>query len=571
MAKETFVAEEGSEDFTALLDEFFGEQKSLERCLAKGYVRSVGEEDVLVDVRSSKQAYIAEGYIPLHEFVHMGAPPPKEGDVVDVYIERFEGRDGGVVLSREQARREAAWEKLEKAFENEEAVEGVIFGRVRGGFTVNLQGIVAFLPGSQIDIRSVKDPTPLMDVVQKLRLLRIDRARNNVVVSRRAVIEESRSGERSKLFETLEEGQVVHGKVKNLTEYGAFIDLGGVDGLLHVTDMSWRRLQHPSELLELDQMVDVKVIRFNRETGRISLGLKQLQDHPWKNLGKDYAVGARLTGTVTSVVDYGAFVELAPGIEGLVHASEMSWRKRTVDPKALLKEGQKVDVMILEVDAERYRLGLGMKQCQENPWDTIEKECPVGSTLEGKVESVTSFGLFVEVRDGVDGIVHAEDLSWELSREDALKQYQPGETVKVKVLRLDRAKGQITLGIKQLQGGGQDALDGYVVGSIVTCEVKEILPTGLSVVFGEKKLEGLIRKPDLSKDRSERRLDRFAKGEKVDAKIVSLDGKPLLSIKEREVEEERSVMDTYGSTDSGATLGEILGLELKDGSEEKTK
>lgn len=558
MSRQTFVQAQEKEDFSDLIKTFFDEQNALERCLAKGYVREVGEEDVLVDVRSKGQAYIAEGYVSLKEFAQPGEPLPQVGDIVDIYIERFEGRDGGVVLSREQARREASWEELQAAFDNNRPVEGIIFSRVRGGFTVNLKGVTAFLPGSQIDIRPIQDPTSLMNTPQKFLLLRMDRARNNVVVSRRSVIEESRSGEKAKLFEKLYEGQVLRGKVKNITDYGAFVDLGGVDGLLHVTDMSWARVQNPRDILALDEVIDVKVIRFNKETGRISLGLKQLKEHPWKGMESNFAIGKRLLGVVTSIVDYGAFVELEGGVEGLVHSSEMSWQRRIADPHAFVKVGDKVEVEVLDMDIEKHRLSLGMKQCKSNPWDRIEKEFQPGKSFKGTITDTANFGLFVEVVDGIDGVVYSEDLSWDVPGDEALRQYKKGDEIRVKVLRVDRTKDQLVLGVKQLEEVADT--EKYTVGETVTCIVQKIVASGLCVTFGDGKTSGFIRKVDLARDVDERRTDRFALNEKIDAQIVGKEGRWLLSIRARQLAEEETVLKNYGSTESGASLGEILGI-----------
>ncbi len=574
--QKSFLALDQGEDFGALLDTFFRGQKSLERCLAKGYIREVGDEDVRVDVRSETDDYISEGYIPLKEFKGHDEHLPVVGDVVDVYIERFEGRDGEIVLSYERAKREAAWRELEESHEKNEIVEGVIFGRVRGGFTVNIKGIVGFLPGSQIDVRPVKDLAPLMDVKLQFRLLKMDRLRNNIVVSRRAVMEDSRSESRAELFSRLQEGQIVRGEVKNITDYGAFIDLGGVDGLLHITDISWQRIQNPRDVLSVGQELDVRIIRFNRETGRVSLGLKQLKEDPWDRVAEKYPVGSRVKGRVTNVTDYGAFVEIESGIEGLIHVSEMSWSKKSTQPARLLSTSQEVEVEVLELDQGRRRLSLGIKQCQQNPWEVIQKDFPVGTVLERKVRDITGFALFVEVFGDVDGIVHAADLSWDKSDADALAAYAKGDPIRVKVLRVDPEKEQVVLGVKQLSDDPEShKRKSLRKGDIVTCVITKVVDQGIEVSFGDDGVTGFIRRGDLSRDRSEQRADRFAVGEKVDAKIMSLEAgsSVSLSIKARELEEERELMNRHGSSDSGATLREILGVSagLADQASSETK
>lgn len=559
--REFLVSDEG-ENFGELLEAFFDKQKVLERCLAKGYIREVGDEDVRVDVRSVSDEYISEGYISLKEFKGHGEALPSVGDVVDVYIERFEGRDGEIVLSYERAKREAAWKELEEISQKNGIVEGVIFGRVRGGFTVNVRGIVGFLPGSQVDIRPVKDFAPLMDVKQEFRLLKMDRARNNVVVSRRAVMEDSRQESRTELFSRLQEGQVVRGEVKNITDYGAFIDLGGVDGLLHITDISWKRIDNPRTVLSIGQELDVRIIRFNRETGRISLGLKQLEADPWEKVAEKYAVGTRVKGRVTNVTEYGAFVEIEPGVEGLIHVSEMSWSKKSAQPGRILSISQEVDVEVLEVDQGRRRLSLGLKQCQDNPWDMIRKEFQPGTIIERTVRDITSFALFVELLGDVDGIVHAADLSWDKTEAEALAEYKKGDTIRVKVLRVDPEKEQVVLGVKQLsEDPVQQKRQSFKRGDVVTCSVSKVLDGGIEVTFGDEMLKGFIRRSDLSRDREEQKPSRFAVGEKVDAKITSIDGNSVnLSVKARELDEERDLMSRHGSSDSGATLREILGV-----------
>ncbi len=556
-----------SEDFAALLEESLVETKKFERTVVKGTIVAIEADAALVDVGLK-----SEGRVPLKEFAAAGqAPEVKVGDTVEVYVERLEDRNGEAVLSRDKARREEAWEKLELAFKADERVQGVIFGRVKGGFTVDLSGAVAFLPGSQVDIRPVRDISPLMGTPQPFMILKMDRSRGNIVVSRRSVLEETRAAERSELIESLKEGQVLKGVVKNITDYGAFVDLGGVDGLLHVTDIAWRRINHPSDALQIGQTVEVQVIRFNPETQRISLGMKQLEADPWEGVEAKYPVGTKFTGRVTNITDYGAFVELEPGIEGLVHVSEMSWTKKNVHPGRIISTSQEVEVMVLDVDPNKRRVSLGLKQCLANPWHSFAENYGEGSEVEGDVKNITEFGLFVGLDGDIDGMVHLSDISWDLSGDDALKTFKKGDHVKAKVLDVDTEKERISLGIKQLGGDPfTSAVKGMKRGSIVTCTVTAVLDNGIEVNINDG-AAGFIRRSDLSRDRSEQRPDRFAVGEKVDAKVTQIDrpGRRMnLSIKQREIEEEKKAMKDYGSTDSGASLGDILGAALREKQEQ---
>ena len=551
------AAPEITEDFAALLDESFGD--GLEGRVVKGTVIAVDSDAATIDVGLK-----SEGRVALKEFgsdVALAA-----GDTVDVYVERYEDREGMIRLSRERARREESWQELEKAFNNTERVTGTIFGRVKGGFIVDLDGAVAFLPGSQVDIRPVRDITPLMGNPQPFQILKMDQQRNNIVVSRRAVLEETRTEARSELIANLTEGQILEGMVKNITDYGAFVDLGGVDGLLHVTDIAWRRINHPSEALQIGETVKVQVIRFNAETQRISLGMKQLEADPWDGVGAKFPVGAKLMGRVTNITDYGAFVELEAGVEGLVHVSEMSWTKKNVHPGKIVSTSQEVEVMVLDVDPEKRRISLGLKQCSENPWDNFLAIYPSGTEVEGEVKNITEFGLFIGLSGEIDGMVHLSDLSWDTTGEEAIAEYNKGDMVKAKVLDVDVEKERISLGIKQLtEDTTAAALSGVKKGAVVTCEVTAVTDGGIEVTVNGY-LHGFIRKSDLSRDRSEQRPDRFAKGEKVDAKITQIDTKSrklTLSIKAREVEDEKQAMADYGSSDSGASLGDILGAALK--------
>ncbi len=551
------------EDFAALLEESLQENDSLERTVVKGKVVSMDSDFALIDVGLK-----SEGRVALKEFAPPGQPAEIEvGDDVEVFVERYEDVNGEVVLSREKARREEAWEKLEEAFEKTERVTGTIFGRVKGGFTVDLSGAVAFLPGSQVDIRPVRDVSPLMGTPQPFMILKMDRSRGNIVVSRRAVLEETRAAERTELVANLKEGQVLQGVVKNITDYGAFVDLGGVDGLLHVTDISWRRINHPSEALQVGQTVQVQVVRFNPETQRISLGMKQLEADPWDDVELKYPVSARFTGRVTNITDYGAFVELEPGIEGLVHVSEMSWTKKNVHPGKIVSTSQEVDVMVLDVDPTKRRISLGLKQTQENPWDEFSVKFPQGTEIEGEVRNITEFGLFVGLPGDIDGMVHLSDISWEKSGEEALESFNKGDMVKVKILEVDTDKERISLGIKQLENDPfADSLGNVRKGDIVTATVSEVNDGGIEVQTSGG-LTAFIRRSDLSRDRSEQRPDRFAVGEKVDAMVTNIDmgsRRVSLSIKSKEISEEKSAMAQYGSSDSGASLGDILGAAIRE-------
>jgi small subunit ribosomal protein S1 len=561
MAKSALKEKPQSESFAALLEETLGASSGLEGSVLKGTVVGIENEFVLVDVGLK-----SEGRVALKEFAAPGQKHEiKVGDIVEVYLERMEDKHGEAVLSREKARREESWTQLERQFKDNQRVTGVIFGRVKGGFTVDLNGAVAFLPGSQVDIRPVRDVGPLMGTPQPFQILKMDRARGNIVVSRRAVLEESRAEARNELVANLKEGQVLTGVVKNITDYGAFVDLGGVDGLLHVTDIAWRRINHPSEALSIGQTVKVQVIRFNPETQRISLGMKQLEADPWEGVQAKYPVGTRFKGRVTNITDYGAFVELEPGIEGLVHVSEMSWTKKNVHPGKIVSTSQEVEVMVLDVDPVKRRISLGLKQCLDNPWTSFIDKYPVGTELQGDVKNITEFGLFVGLPGEIDGMVHLSDLSWDKPGEEAVQAFKKGDSVKVKVLDVDVEKERISLGIKQLQKDTfAEAANTLKKGSVVTCTVTAVVDGGIEVAVQDG-LSGFIKKADLSRERSEQRPDRFAVGEKVDAKIIQVDPKSrrlTLSIKAKEVEEDKQAMAEFGSSDSGASLGDILGAAL---------
>ena len=551
------------EQFADLLEESLGNGDPFEGTVVKGTVVAVDGDAATIDVGLK-----SEGRVDLKEFSVPGQVTDiKVGDIIDIFVERFEDRDGIVRLSREKARREESWAELETSFNATERVNGVIFGRVKGGFIVDLDGAVAFLPGSQVDIRPVRDISPLMGTPQPFQILKMDRARNNIVVSRRAVLEETRAEERGELISNLTEGQVLEGIVKNITDYGAFVDLGGVDGLLHVTDIAWRRINHPSEALQIGQTLNVQVIRFNAETQRISLGMKQLEADPWDGVEQKYPVGAKFNGRITNITDYGAFVELEPGVEGLVHVSEMSWTKKNIHPGKIVSTSQELEIMVLDADPEKRRISLGLKQCCSNPWEDFVVNFSIGSEVEGEIKNITEFGLFIGLSGEIDGMAHLSDLSWQKSGEEALTDYTKGNMVKAKVLGVDVEKERISLGIKQLT---EDPFEGEVAsikkGAVVTCSITSVVDGGLEVKVGDG-MSGFIRKGDLSRERSGQRVERFAVGEKIDAKVMQLDTanrKLTLSVKALEAAEEKKAMKDYGSSDSGASLGDILGAAFKD-------
>ncbi|WP_298686985.1 30S ribosomal protein S1 [uncultured Sphingomonas sp.] len=566
------------DDFAALLEQTLGTADSFEGRVVKGTVTAIENDLVVIDVGLK-----SEGRVPLREFATVPGVKPElnVGDEVEVYVDRVENVHGEAMLSRDRARREAAWDKLEGEFAQTARVEGVIFGRVKGGFTVDLNGAVAFLPGSQVDIRPVRDVTPLMDIPQPFQILKMDRRRGNIVVSRRAILEETRAEQRTGLIQSLAEGQVIEGVVKNITDYGAFVDLGGIDGLLHVTDMSYKRVNHPSEVINIGDTVKVQIIRINRETQRISLGMKQLESDPWEGASAKYPIEGKFTGRVTNITEYGAFVELEPGIEGLVHVSEMSWTKKNVHPGKIVSTSQEVDVVILEVDEEKRRISLGLKQAQQNPWEAFADKHPVGSQVEGEVKNSTEFGLFIGLDGDVDGMVHMSDISWGMTGEEALALHHKGETVQAVVLDIDAEKERISLGIKQLERGGVSSApagegagaggstggsgSGVNKGQTVTVTVLSVGDAGLDVQVGDDGATGFIRRGDLGRDRDEQRAERFQVGQKFDAMVTGFDRskKPTFSIKALQLSEEKQAVAQYGSSDSGASLGDILGEALK--------
>ena len=549
-------------EFEALLAESFEIDTPQEGSVVKGKVIAIEAGQAIIDIGSKM-----EGRVDIKEFANPGETAEVAvGDEVEVYFERVENSRGEAVVSREKARREAAWDRLEKAYETETRVDGAIFGRVKGGFTVDLGGAVAFLPGSQVDVRPVRDAGPLMGLKQPFQILKMDRRRGNIVVSRRAILEESRAEQRAEVIGKLAEGQVLDGVVKNITEYGAFVDLGGVDGLLHVTDMAWRRINHPSEVLSIGQSLKVQVIKINKETHRISLGIKQLQADPWDSVEGDYPLGSVHKGRVTNITDYGAFVELQPGVEGLVHVSEMSWTKKNVHPGKIVSTSQEVEVMVLEIDSGKRRVSLGLKQTQRNPWEVFAEQHPAGSNIEGEVKNITEFGLFVGLDGDIDGMVHLSDLSWDQRGEEAIQSYRKGDTVHASVLEVDVERERISLSVKAMGTDTfSDAVDGVKRGGIITVAVTAIEEGGIEVDYNGMK--AFIRRSDLARDRADQRPERFGVGDKVDVRVTSVDSKTLklgLSIKAREIAEEKEAVEQYGSSDAGASLGDILGAALRD-------
>ena len=553
------------DEFEALLNESFEMDTPEEGSVVKGKVIAIEAGQAIIDV-----GYKMEGRVDIKEFADPGeAPKIAAGDVVEVFLRQVENSKGEAVISREMARREEAWDRLETAFAGEARVEGAIFGRVKGGFTVDLGGAVAFLPGSQVDVRPVRDAGPLMGLKQPFQVLKMDRRRGNIVVSRRAILEESRAEQRAEVIGNLTEGQNVDGVVKNITEYGAFVDLGGVDGLLHVTDMAWRRVNHPSEILTIGETIKVQVIKINKETHRISLGMKQLQEDPWDLVAAKYPLESTHTGRVTNITDYGAFVELEAGVEGLVHVSEMSWTKKNVHPGKIVSTSQEVEVMVLEIDGTKRRVSLGLKQTQRNPWEVFAETHPEGTEVEGEVKNITEFGLFVGLEGDIDGMVHLSDLSWDERGEDAIQSYHKNDVVQAVVSEVDVEKERISLSIKGMGGDKfAEAVGGVKRGSIVTVTVTAIEEGGVECEY--EGMKSFIRRSDLSRDRAEQRPERFSVGDKVDVRITNVDAKTRrlgVSIKAREIAEEKEAVEQYGSSDSGASLGDILGAALNTGDE----
>ena len=557
------------ESFADLFAEQIKIDEKKEGQVVKGTIISIENDMMIIDV-----GYKTEGRISIREFSGKGnSKLPVEGDIIDVYLEKVENRNGEAVLSREKARREESWGTLEKASEDKEKVNGTIFGRVKGGFSVDLDGAIAFLPGSQVDVRPTRDANHLVGSTQLFHILKMDRRRGNIVVSRRSVLEESRAEAKAELVSTMEEGQILEGIIKNITDYGAFVDLGEVDGLLHVTDISWKRISHPTEALSIGQKVKVQVIKFNSDTQRISLGMKQLEEDPWEIAQNKYSVDDKFTGRVTNITDYGAFVELESGIEGLVHVSEMSWTKKNMQPGKIVSTSEEVEVKVLEIDSEKRRISLGMKQCKPNPWLDLQKNYKIGAEVEGEVKSITEFGLFIGLPGEMDGLIHLSDLAWNSSGEDLISNFKKGDMVKAKLLEIDIEKERVSLGIKQLTQDPMVDNNKLKKGNVVTSVIKSITEKGLHVEISEG-VNGFVKKSELSKERSDQRVDRFAVDEKIDSRILSVDSKSReisLSIKALQVAEEKQALKDYGSVDSGASLGDILGAALEEKAKTETK
>ena len=548
------------ENFSELLEQSLSEFKYKEGQIIKGTVLSIVNDTVVVDVGLK-----AEGRIPIKEFHSPGEEHSvKVGDKYDVYLEKLENKEGEALLSRERARKEESWSNLEKQQNQKEQVTGVITGRVKGGFAVDINGAVAFLPGSQVDLKPIKDISPLLNKPQPMIILKMDKFRGNIVVSRRVLLEESRKADRSKLLSDINEGDKLKGVVKNITDYGVFVDLGGMDGLIHVTDISWERVNHPSEMFKIGEDIEVIVIKYDKENNRISLGLKQLTDDPWKNVENIYKVGAKIKSQISSIADYGAFIELEKGVEGLIHTSEMSWVNKNINPNSILKIGQEVEVIILEIDNIKRRISLGLKQCTENPWKIFASTKKVGDIAEGEIKNITDFGIFVGLTQELDGLIHASDITWEDSSSKAIEKYKIGEKVKFKILDIDVEKERVSLGIKQLTKSS--IKEDKFVNKTMTCVVEKIDEDKVIVSF-EKDLKGFVKKSNLAKVKTEQNTSRFAVGEKIDAKVlkkIAKDDTYELSIKDLEIQEEKEALKEYGSSSSGASIGDIIGAALEE-------
>ncbi len=554
-------------NFSDLLEQSLTGFNKKEGQIVKGTVLFVKNDSVVIDVGLK-----SEGRIPIREFFSPGEEPNiKPGDKFDVLLEKLENKEGEAMLSREKARKEESWVNLEKCLQSKEQVTGVITGRVKGGFTVDINGAVAFLPGSQVDLRPINDISPLINKPQPMLILKMDKFRGNIVVSRRAILEESREADRSKLLSDIDEGSKLKGIVKNITDYGVFVDLGGMDGLLHVTDLSWERVNHPSEVLKVGDEIDVLVIKYDKETKRISLGVKQLTEDPWSDIKKDYKVGEKIRAKISNITDYGAFVELKKGVEGLIHVSEMSWTNKNANPNTVISVNDEVDVKILEVDIEKRRISLGLKQCQENPWESFSKENKIGDIIEGKIKNITEFGIFIQLPKELNGMIHLSDISWDKSGEDAIKDFKQEDIVKSKILDIDIEKERISLGIKQLIKSKNNTSE--LIGKIFTTVIKRIEENEIEVLINDKD-KGIIKKSNLAKIKSDQKTSRFAVDEKIDAKVIGFNKKTKvydLSIKEVEIAEEKEALKQYGSSSSGASLGDILGAALESKKDDTKK
>jgi small subunit ribosomal protein S1 len=547
-----------TESFAELFEQSIASQRIRPGTILNGLIVEVGQDYVIVNVGLKSEAVI-----PSDQFKNeKGEIEVVVGETVEVALDSVEDGSGETRLSREKAKRARTWTRLETAFEKQEVVIGIITGRVKGGFTVEIDNVRAFLPGSLVDVRPVRDPAYLENKPLEFKVIKLDQKRNNVVVSRRAVVEQEYSAERSALLDNLQEGAAVKGVVKNLTDYGAFVDLGGIDGLLHITDMAWKRVKHPSEVVKVGEEIDVRILKFDRERQRVSLGLKQLGADPWQNIARRYPANTRLFGKVTNIADYGCFVEIEEGVEGLVHVSEMDWTNKNVNPAKVVHVGQEVEVMVLDIDEERRRISLGVKQCKTNPWKEFAENYNRGDKVSGQIKSITDFGIFIGLAGGIDGLVHLSDISWDLPGEEAVRSYQKAQQVDAMVLSIDPERERISLGIKQL---AKDPFSAYIAdhpkGSIVTGVVREVDAKGAIIDLGNG-VDGQLRASDISRDRVEDARLLLKVGEEVEAKFTGVDRKGRsisLSIKAKDIHEEQEAMQNY-RTDSptGTSLGDLL-------------
>ena len=548
-----------TESFAQLFEESLASQKIKPGAILMGRIVDIGPDVVLVNAGLKSEAVI-----PVEQFKNeRGEIEVAVGDDVEVALDSVEDGNGETRLSREKAKRARTWSRLEQAFEKQEIVKGIINGRVKGGFTVEIDFVRAFLPGSLVDVRPVRDPSYLEGKTLEFKVIKLDQKRNNVVVSRRAVVEQEYSAERTELLEKLQEGAVIKGTVKNLTDYGAFVDLGGIDGLLHITDMAWKRVKHPSEVVNVGDEIDVRILKFDRERQRVSLGIKQLGNDPWQQIGRRYPTGTRLFGKVTNIADYGCFVEIEEGVEGLVHVSEMDWTNKNVNPSKVVHIGQEVEVMVLDIDEERRRISLGIKQCQSNPWKEFSDNYNRGDKVAGQIKSITDFGIFIGLSGGIDGLVHLSDISWDVPGEEAVRNYQKAQQVEAMVLSIDPERERISLGIKQL---AKDPFSAWIAehpkNTIITGTVREVDAKGAIIDLGGG-VEGHLRASELSRDRVEDARTVLKVGDEVEAKFTNVDRKSrtiALSIKAKEIHEEAEAVQNYrtGETSSGTSLGDLL-------------
>ncbi|MBS0374759.1 MAG: 30S ribosomal protein S1 [Proteobacteria bacterium] len=553
-----------TESFAELFQESLANQRFRPGQILNGLVVEVGQDYVIVNAGLKSEAVIS-----IDQFKNeKGELEVKAGDEVEVALDSVEDGSGETRLSREKAKRARTWTRLETAFNEQQVVTGIINGRVKGGFTVEIDNVRAFLPGSLVDVRPVRDPSYLEGKVLEFKVIKLDQKRNNVVVSRRAVVEQEYSAERSALLDNLQEGSVVKGVVKNLTDYGAFVDLGGIDGLLHITDMAWKRVKHPSEVVKVGDEIDVRILKFDRERQRVSLGIKQLGADPWQNIARRYPPNTRLWGKVTNIADYGCFVEIEEGVEGLVHVSEMDWTNKNVNPAKVVHVGQEVEVMVLDIDEERRRISLGLKQCKPNPWKEFAENYNRDDRVSGQIKSITDFGIFIGLSGGIDGLVHLSDISWDVPGEEAVRNYQKGQTVEAVVLSIDPERERISLGVKQM---AKDPFSAFIAqnpkGSIVKGTVREVDAKGAIIDLGGG-IEGYLRASELARDRVEDARTVLKAGDEVEAKFTGVDRKSraiALSIKAKDIHEEQEAMQAYRTdAPTGTSLGDLLKEQLTE-------